>query len=199
MEHANRLAEVWKLVALRGDIDSIITELVGHFSLENVYAKSNKTAYQHLVKALLSQLSAVIHIQRLSLPSGNQQISRGFLASWELIARSVDFVLQVVIDGRDSFWGDQLLWNQHLAEFLLSSLRLLQLIPKGLESRQERFGRIHCLLENVFNICPVPRSFLLSIAREFACILATAPGSVGLPPILRDNLPNLGSKLVSKA
>jgi len=98
-QHFIRLTHLWKLVALRGDIDNIIIELLGHFSLEKIYSESNNGAYQNLVERLISQLNAIFFIQRLSLPAGNLEVRwfLSILASWEVVLRSVEFVLQTVI------------------------------------------------------------------------------------------------------
>src|SRR5438270_7364120 len=90
-----RLANVWRHLSLRSDVDDIILELLGHFSLEKIYSEGDKETYQHLVVTLLAQLSAIFYIQRLTLPSENLQVGwyLGFLASWEVTLRSVEFVL----------------------------------------------------------------------------------------------------------
>jgi hypothetical protein len=69
-----RLANVWRLLALRSDVDSILLELLGAFSLEKIYCEGDKETYQQLVVTLIAQLNAIFNVQRLSLPSENLQI-----------------------------------------------------------------------------------------------------------------------------
>jgi hypothetical protein len=198
-----RLANGWRVLSLRNDVDDIILELLGQFSLEKVYSEGDKKTYQHLVITLLAQLNAIFFIQRLSLPSESLQVGwyLGFLASWEVILRSVELVLQVVVEGREALWEAPLLIDKYLAEFLLSSLRVLTLHPKTLTNqrardRRERFARIHCSLEQVYDSYPGPKSFLLLVCKDITDSLRIRPNALTLPPKLRYELPNLASELV---
>ncbi|KAK0610420.1 hypothetical protein B0T17DRAFT_112318 [Bombardia bombarda] len=198
-----RLANTWRLLALRSDVDDIILELLGHFSLEKIYAgPADRETYQRLVKALLAQLSTIFYIQRLTLPAENAHVGwyLGFLVSWEVTLRSIEFVLQLVNDGRESLWDDRQLRDKYLAEFLLSALRILALHPKApanqrAKDRRDRFSRIHSSLEQVFDSYPGPKSFLLEVCREVTTQLHADPDALGLPPRLRYELPNLTSEL----
>jgi hypothetical protein len=201
------LGNAWRLLSLRSDVDDIILELLGHFSLEKIYAESNKETYQHLVTTLLAQLNAVYHIQRLTLPNENLQTGSlgwylGFLASWEVTLRSVEFVLQVVEEGREILWEAQSLRDKYLPEFLLSALRLLSLHPRApanqrAKDRRERFARIHRSLERIYDRYPGSKSFLLLVCREVTASLRTEPNNaLALPKRLRYELPNLASELV---
>lgn len=201
-----RLTSIWSHLALRSDVDDIILELLGHFSLEKVYAGTgpgDRQAYQHLVKALLSQLSVIFYLQRLTLPAENSHISwyLGFLVSWELALRTVELVLQVINEGRESLWDDRSLRDRYLAEFLLSALRVLSLHPKAATNqrareRRERFGRIHRSLEQVFDSYPGTKSLLLQVCKEVTNRLHTDPDTLGLPSKMKYEVPNLTSELV---
>lgn len=198
-----RLANVWRLLSLRSDVDNIILELLGRFSLEKIYSEGDKEAYQQLVITLLSQLNAIFYIQRLSLPSENLQIGwyLGFLVSWEVTLRSVEFVLQIVVEGRESLWDADQLRDKYLAELLLSALRVLTLHPKApanqrAKDRRERFARIHRSLERIYDSYPGPKSFLLHVCKEITDALRTDPNGLALPPRLRSELPNLASEMV---
>ena len=198
-----RLADVWRLLSLRNDVDNIILELLGHFSLEKVHSEGDKEAYQQLVIALLAQLNAIFYIQRISLPSENLQVSwyLGFLVSWEVTLRSVEFVLQLVEEGRESLWEARLLRDKYLAELLLSALRILTLHPRApaqqrAKDRRDRFANIHRSLERVYDSHPGPKSFLLLVCKEITDALRTEPNVLALPPKLRYELPNLASELV---
>ncbi|KAK3689907.1 hypothetical protein B0T22DRAFT_181726 [Podospora appendiculata] len=198
-----RLANAWAHLSLRSDVDDIILELLGHFSLEKIYAgPADRETYQHLVKVLLSQLDTIFYIQRLTLPADNLHIGwyLGFLVSWEVTLRSVEFVLQAVVDGRESLWDDDSLRDRYLARFLMSALRILTLHPKApanqrARDRRDRFARIHRLLEQVFDSYPGPKSFLLEVCMEVANGLHVDPDSLGLPPRLRYELPNMTAEL----
>jgi hypothetical protein len=210
-----RLANVWKLLALRSDVDNIILELIGQFSLEKVYSDGDKETYQHLVITLLAQLNAVFYVQRLSLPSEtlqNEGYYLGFLVSWEVTLRSIEFVLQIVIEGRESLWETRPLRDKYLAEFLLSALRVLQLLPrpevdakirtpaeveKGRKARRDRFARIHRSLERMYDSYPGPKSFLLLVCKEVTeALRGPEPNALALPLKLREELPNLAAELV---
>ncbi|SPQ25905.1 65c995ef-687c-43fa-8e78-e24562eec5c7 [Thermothielavioides terrestris] len=198
-----RLANAWRLLALRSDVDDIVLELLGRFSLERIYASaSDRVAYQHLVIALLSQLKTIFDIQRLTIPSENAPLGRhlGFLVSWEVGLRSVEFVLQTIAEGRESLWEHRKLRDKYLAEFLLSALRVLSVHPKTpsnqrARDRRERFARIHGALEQVFDSYPGPKSFSLEVCKEVAAQLHADPDVLMLPPKLRSELPNLASEL----
>ncbi|KAK3319968.1 hypothetical protein B0T19DRAFT_361510 [Cercophora scortea] len=199
-----RLANAWAHLSLRSDVDDIILELLGHFSLEKIYAgPADRETYQHLVKVLLAQLDTIFYIQRLTLPADNLHVGwyLGFLASWEVTIRSVEFVLQAVVDGRESLWDDDSLRDRYLARFLMSALRILTLHPKApanqrAKDRRDRFARIHRLLEQVFDSYPGPKSFLLEVCMEVTNGLHVDPDSLGLPPRLRYELPNMTTELV---
>ena len=200
----SRLANAWRILSLRSDVDDIILELLGRFSLEKIYSEGDKETYQHLVITLLAQLNTVFYIQRLSLPSENVlQVGwyLGFLASWEVILRSVEFVLQTVVDGREALWEAPSLIDKHLAELLLSALRVLTLHPKAptnqrAKDRRERFARIHRSLERVYDSYPGRKSFLLLVCKDITDSLRTEPNALALPSRLRYELPNLASELV---
>lgn len=197
-----RLANAYRLLSLRSDIDNIILELLGQFSLEKIYCDGDKDTYQNLVITLLAQLNTIFNVQRLSLPSETQQVGwyLGFLTSWEVTLRSIEFVLQVVVEGRESLWEARLLRDKYLPELLLNALRVLILHPKvpsnqKAKDRRDRFARIHRSLERVFDSYPGPESFLLLICKEVTDSLRTEPNGLALPPRMRSELPNLASEL----
>ncbi|RAL65451.1 hypothetical protein DID88_001018 [Monilinia fructigena] len=207
-----RLANIWKLLSLRSDVDNIILELVGQFSLEKVYSGGDKETYQHLVITLFAQLNAIFYIQRLSIPSAKLQKDGwylGFLASWEVTLRTIEFALQIVIEGRESLWESRQLRDKYLAEFLLSALRVLQLLPQpesdsqsqskvDLQSRdrRDRFARIHRSLEHMYDSYPGVKGFLLLVCKEVTeSLRGPEPNPLALPPKLRDELPNLTGEL----
>jgi hypothetical protein len=198
----SRLTTAFRFLSLRSDIDSIILELLGRFSLEKIYADGNKEIYQNLVITLLAQLNTILNVQRLTLPSENLQLGwyLGFLASWEVTLRAVEFVLQVVVEGRESLWEAGLLREKYLAELLLNALRFLTLHPKipssRVKDRRDRFERIHRQLEQIFDSYPGEESFLLLVCREITNSLRTEPNGFTLPSKLRLELPNLASELV---
>jgi hypothetical protein len=199
-----RLVNTWRLLALRSDVDDIILELLGRFSLEKIYAgAADRDAYQHLVIGLLAQLKAIFDLQRLTIPSTTTHIGwyLGFLVSWEVALRSVELVLQAVVEGRESLWEHRQLRDRHLAEFLLSALRVLALHPKApanqrTRDRRERFARVHGTLEQVFDSYPGPKSFLLEVCKEVTGQLHIDPDALALPPRFRSELPTLTSELV---
>lgn len=199
-----RLANTWRHLALRSDIDDVVLELLGRFSLDKIYAAAaDRDAYQHLVIALLSQLKAIFDLQRLTIPPESVHVGwyLGFLVSWEVAVRSVEFVLQTVAEGRESLWEHRQLRDGYLAEFLLSALRVLALHPKAptnqrARDRRERFARIHGSLEQVFDSYPGPKSFLLEVCKEVTGQLHSDPDALALPPSLRSDLPTLTSELV---
>ncbi|KAK0105447.1 hypothetical protein ONS95_004186 [Cadophora gregata] len=197
-----RLTNAYRLLSLRSDIDNIILELLGQFSLEKIYCDSDKDTYQNLVITLLAQLNTIFNVQRLSLPSENQQVGwyLGFLASWEVTLRSIEFVLQVVVEGRESLWEARLLRDKYLPELLLNALRVLTLHPKipsnqKAKDRRDRFARVHRSLERVFDSYPSPESFLLLICKEVTDSLRTEPNGLALPPRMRSDLPSLATEL----
>ena len=198
-----RLANTFRLLSLRSDIDDLILELLGQFSLEKIYSDGDKETYQNLVITLLAQLNAIFNVQRLTLPSENLQVGwyLGFLASWEVSLRTIEFVLQVVVEGRESLWESRLLRDKYLAELLLNALRFLTLHPKiplnqRAKDRCDRFARLHRSLERVFDSYPGPKSFLLLVCKEITGSLRTDPNGLLLPQILRTELPNLATQLV---
>ena len=198
----SRLTTAFRSLSLRSDIDNIIFELLGHFSLERIYAAGDKETFQNLVITLLAQLNTIINVQRLTLPSENLQVGwyLGFLASWEVTLRAVEFVLQVVVDGRESLWEARLLREKYLAELLLNALRFLTLHPKipssRAKDRRDRFARVHRQLEQIFDSYSGPESFLLLVCRDITDSLRADPNGLALPPRLRRELPNLASELV---
>ncbi len=193
-------------------------------------AGSEGDSYQHLVMGLLAQLNVVFYLQRLTLPAadgssgvgvgvgvaaGSHTQARGpasssspagwhigFLVSWEVVIRSVEFVLQVVADGRESLWeAGRPLRDKYLAEFLLSALRLLALHPRPpahlrARDRRDRFARLQRSLELVFDSYPGPKSFLLHAAMDLASRLHDDPNAIALPSRFRYDLPSLVSELV---
>lgn len=198
-----QLTRVWRLLSLRNDIDNIILELLGQFSLERIYAESDKEVYQQLVVTLVVQLNAIYYIQRLSLPSETHQAGwyLGYLVSWEVTMRTVELVLQVMAEGRESLWDANELRDKYLPELLLSSIRVLTLHPKApsnqrAKDRRERFARIHRSLERIYDSYPGPKSFLLTVCKEVTDALRTDPSALALPPRLRYELPNLATELV---
>lgn len=200
----SRLANAWRLLALRSDVDDIVLELLGRFSLERIYAGAgDREAYQHLVITLLSQLKVIFDLQRLTIPSENTHIGwyLGFLVSWEVAVRSVEFVLQIVAEGRECLWEHRQLRDRYLADFLLSALRVLSLHPKAptnqrARDRRERFARLHGSLEQVFDSYPGPKSFSLDVCKEVVAQLHADPDALTLPLKLKSELPNLTSELV---
>ena len=198
------LADVWRHLALRSDPDNVILELLGHFSLEKIYAAAGeREAYQNLVIALLAQLNAVFYVQRLTLPAENLPVGWyvGLLASWEVTLRSVEFALQTVVEGRESLWEARQLRDKYLAEFLLSALRVLTLHPKPpanqrAKDRRDRFARVQRAVEQVFDSYPGQKSFLLEVCKEVANHLHEDPNALALPQRLKYELPNLASELV---
>ncbi|KAL2194604.1 hypothetical protein P885DRAFT_80293 [Corynascus similis CBS 632.67] len=198
-----RLANLWRLLGLRSDIDDVVLELLGRFSLDKIYAAvSDRDAYQHLVIALLVQLKAVFDLQRLTVPSDKAHVGwyLGYLASWEVTLRSVEFVLQLVSEGREYLWEHRQLRDHYLADFLLTALRFLTLHPKAptnqrSRDRRERFARLHRTLEQVFDSYPGSKSFLLEVCKEVTGQLHADPDSLALPPRLSAELPTLATEL----
>jgi len=199
-----RLANTWRYLALRSDVDDILLELLGRFTLDKIYAgPGDRGAYQHIVIALLSQLKAVFDLQRLTIPSENTHVGwyLGFLVSWEVALRSVEFVLQIVVEGREFLYEHRQLRDRYLAEFLLAALRVIVLHPKAptnqrARDRRERFARIHGSLEQVFDSYPGPKSFLLEVCKEVTGQLHADPDALALPLRLQSELPTLASELV---
>jgi len=202
-----RLANAFRVLSLRSDIDNIIKELLGQFSLEKIYAESDKETYQHLVVTLLAQLNTIFVVQRLTLPSDKEKLQfgwyLGFLASWEVTLRAIEFVLQVVEEGRESLWEARLLRDKYLADFILNALRFLTLHPKipatqRAKDRRDRFARLHRALERVFDhYQAADSSFLLLVCKELTNSLRLEPNGLALPPKLKAELPNLATELVS--
>jgi hypothetical protein len=195
------VANAWRLLSLRSDVDDIILEILGRFSLEKIYSEGNKKEYQHVVENLLIHLNTIFNIQRLSLPSESLQTGwyLGFIVSVECTLRTVEFVLSVIVEGRDNLWERISLRDKYLAEFLFSALRVLTLHPKApsrAKDRRDRFARIHQSLEQLYDSYPGPKSFLLLVCKEITDSLRNDPNGLALPPILRYKLPNLASELV---
>ncbi|KAL2261681.1 hypothetical protein VTK26DRAFT_3610 [Humicola hyalothermophila] len=198
-----RLVDTWRHLALRSDVDDIILELLGRFSLERIYAAAaDREAYQHLLITLLSQLKVVFDLQRLTIPAENVHIGwfLGFLVSWEVTLRSVEFVLQTVVESRESLWENRELRDRYLAEFLLSALRVLTLHPKAptnqrARDRRDRFAHVQASLEQLFDSYPGQKSFLLDVCKEVTAQLHADPDALGLPRRLRSELPNLSTEL----
>ncbi|KAH8591066.1 hypothetical protein B0O99DRAFT_520251 [Bisporella sp. PMI_857] len=196
------LGNVYRLLSLRSDTDDIILELLGKFSLEKIYAEGDKETYQHLVITLLAQLNAIFVIQRCTLPSESLQVGwyLGFIASWEVTLRSIEFVLQIVLEGRESLWEAQSLRDKYLAQLLLSALRLLILHPKApttlrAKDRRERFARVHRSLERIYDGYPGNKSFLFLVCKEVTDVLRNDPNAFQLPSRLRYELPNVAQEL----
>jgi hypothetical protein len=198
-----RLATSLRLLSLRSDIDNIILELLGQFSLEKIYSEGDQEEYQTLVVTLLIQLNSIFSIQRLSLPSDNLQVGwyAEFLASYEVTLRAVEYVLQVIVEGRETLWEARQLRDRYLAEFLLNALRFITLHPRipsnqrGKDQR-DRFARIHKALERIFDSYPPPESSLLLVCRETTDLLRMRPNGLLVPPRLKTELPNVATKLV---
>ncbi|KAH8890597.1 hypothetical protein GQ53DRAFT_866911 [Thozetella sp. PMI_491] len=199
-----RLATVWRCLSLRSDVDDIMLELLGRFSLEKIYANpSDRGAHQRLVISLLVKLNALFYLQRLTIPANNVHVGRylGFLVSWEVALRTVEFILQVMAEGRDSLWDNLALRDKYLAECVLCALRILTLHPKPPtdlreSERRERFARVHRSLEQMCDSYPGPKSFLLEACKEVTNQLHTNPNALELPPKLKYELPNLAMDLV---
>lgn len=202
------LVDIWRHLSLRSDVDDIILELLGRFSLEKIHvaipsSPENKEAYQRLVKCLLAQLNVIFYLQRLTLPSESHQVSRflGFLVSWEVALRSVEFVLQAITEGRDSLWDARSVRDKYLPDFLLSALRFLSLHPRPpanqrAKERRDRFARLHKSLELVADAYPGPKSFPLAVCQEITGHLQEDSNAFALPHRMRHELPNLASELV---
>ncbi|EGD86267.1 hypothetical protein H112_07198 [Trichophyton rubrum D6] len=194
------LANVFRLLSLRSDADDIILELLGRFSLDRIYADSNREKFQQLVSTLLSQLNAVLYIQRLSLPSDKEQVEEyvGFLANWETISRSIEFVLQVVLEGHENLFNVHQHLDVQLADLVSTALRVLSFHPKSLpdiKDQKHRFARIHRLLDKLHDRYPGPRPCLLLICRDMANALRMDPTSLPLPTKLMKEIPNLALDL----
>ncbi|TQV96737.1 WD40 repeat protein [Cordyceps javanica] len=198
-----RRTAIWKQLALRSDVDDIILELLGRFSLEKLYlVDGEKTRYQTIMINLLVQLDAIFYIQRLTIPSRQSQPGPflGFLVSWEIAARTVELVLQTIVEARDNLWEATALRDEYLAEFLLGALRVLQLHPRSPplqrpKDRRARFARIHRLLEQIFDAYPGPKSFLLIMCKEITGRLHEDAHSLCLPPKMQQTAPNLTTEL----
>ncbi|KAL9111011.1 MAG: hypothetical protein Q9227_004444 [Pyrenula ochraceoflavens] len=194
------MVNVWRLLSLRSDVDNVILELLGQFSLEKVYADSDSETYQSLVATLLVQLNAVFYIQRMSLSSQDAQMGwyLGLLASWEVVIRAVEFIAETLVASREQLWNASLIREKYVPEALLSMLRVLALHPKAparSKERRSRFVRVHKSLERVYEILPGSRSQLLLICRDVTARMSTDPDALDLPAELKFKLPNLATKL----
>ncbi|KAH3019392.1 hypothetical protein KXW60_006137 [Aspergillus fumigatus] len=196
------LTGIWSLLALRSDIDDIILELLGRFSLEKVYADADKESYADLILTLLVQLRVIFFIQRLTLPPGGTipvDWSLGFLVSWEVTVRTVEFILQIVLEAREVLW-DSPLRDEYLSRLVLSTVQILLLHPKTppnsrLRDRRDRFARVHRALERVCDNYPDTSSSFLAVCRAIADALRAEPHALSLPPRLKQELPSLTGDL----
>jgi hypothetical protein len=199
------LVATWKLLALRSDVDDILLSLLGEFSLEKVYADSDSEQYIQVFLVFVIQLNVIFTIQRLSIPSTDISPvgpSLGYLVSWEVTVRVVEYVLQAIIDARQVLWNAGSTWDEHLEVMLLSALRVLSLHPKPpatarAKGRRDRFARIHQALEKVCDNSPDGRKSRLAVCKAAAEALQNAPETLALPPPLKDQLPTLVADLVS--
>lgn len=198
-----RLVSACRLLSLRSDIDDIILELLGRFSLERVYAESNNDAYQQLVITLLVQLNTIFYIQRLSLPPEHQAAAPlGFLVTWEVALRTIEFVLNIIADGRDTLWNAQATCNEHLSRLLLSVFRILTLHPKvptnlRAKGRRDRFTHIYRSLECVCDRYPSSNSpCLLLVCKDITNALRIQPDALAPPNRMKSELPTLATRLV---
>ncbi|RLL97662.1 hypothetical protein CFD26_104815 [Aspergillus turcosus] len=196
------LTGIWSLLALRSDIDDIILELLGRFSLEKIYADGDKESYADLILTLLVQLRVIFFIQRLTLPPvGSTPVgwSLGFLVSWEVTVRTVEFILQIVLEAREVLW-DAPLRDEYLSRLLLSTVQILLLHPKPppnsrLRDRRDRFERVHRALERVCDNYPDTNASFLAVCRAISDALRAEPDALTLPPRLKQELPSLTGDL----
>ncbi|GFG11912.1 hypothetical protein IFM61392_07142 [Aspergillus lentulus] len=196
------LTGIWSLLALRSDIDDIILELLGRFSLEKIYADADKESYADLILTLIVQLRVIFFIQRLTLPPvGSIPVdwSLGFLVSWEVTVRTVEFILQIVLEAREVLW-DSPLRDEYLSRLVLSTVQILLLHPKPppnsrLRDRRDRFARVHRALERVCDNYPDTSSSFLAVCRAIADALRAEPDALSLPPRLKQELPSLTGDL----
>lgn len=205
----SKLVDSWSILALRCDVDETISDLLARFALEKIYSEGEEQneTYQHLVITLLTQLNTIFYIQRMSLSTVKPQTGRNieYLASWEVIIRSVEVVLQVIGDGRHALFEAPLVMDKYLAEMLLSALRILTLHPKDPENsrskdRRQRFARLHGWLEHVCDSYTGSHSFLLLVCKEVTDSLRKQKlDALLLPERLRDGLQDLASELVRNA
>ncbi|GFF60150.1 hypothetical protein IFM51744_10193 [Aspergillus udagawae] len=196
------LTGIWSLLALRSDIDDIILELLGRFSLEKIYADADKEAYSDLILTLLVHLRVIFFVQRLTLPPvGSTPVdwSLGFLVSWEVTVRTVEFILQIVLEAREVLW-DAPLRDEYVSRLVLSTVQILLLHPKPppnsrLRDRRDRFARVHRALERVCDNYPDTNSSFLAVCRAIADALRAEPDALSLPPRLKQELPSLTGDL----
>lgn len=199
-----RLCSAFRLLSHRSDIDSIILELLGQFSLERIYLRADKEAYQRTLINLLVQLDVLFKIQRLSIPAEGVAVGRylGHLASWETSLRTVEFVLRVIVEDGESLQEARMLEfspaYRYMPELVLNAVRFLTLHPKipstqRAKDRRDRFARINRLIESVCDIYAASASdpFLLTICREVVAALCNDPDMFILPSRLRSELPSL--------
>ncbi|GIK07553.1 hypothetical protein Aspvir_003219 [Aspergillus viridinutans] len=196
------LTGIWSLLALRSDIDDIILELLGRFSLEKIYADADKEAYADLILTLLVQLRVIFFIQRLTLPPvGSTPVnwSLGFLVSWEVTLRTVESILQIVLEAREVLWDAP--WrDEYVSRLVLSTVQILLLHPKPppnsrLRDRRDRFARVHRALERVCDNYPSTHSSYLGVCRAIADALRAEPDALTLPSRLKQELPSLTGDL----
>lgn len=197
-----RLVSACRLLSLRSDVDDIILELLGRFSLDRVYADSHKDAYQQLVITLLVQLNTIFYIQRLSLPSEHQAATPqlGFLVTWEVALRTIEFVLNIIADGRDTLWEARATCNEHLSTLLLSVFRILTLHPKvpanlKAKGRRDRFTHVIRSLECVCDRYPGSNPCLLLVCKDITNALLSQPDALAPPYRMKYELPTLATKL----
>lgn len=195
-----RLVSVWSSLSLRSDVDDVVLELLGQFSLEKIYAgPANAHVYQNLVITLLAKLNIIFYIQKLTLTGNDAHNSRhpSYPVSLEVTLRCIEFTLQIIDEDCTTPWKRQAVRDKYLAEFLLSALRTAVLHPRASASDngRSRFARICASLEHILDADPGPRPFLLEVCR---LTVALDPDALGLPLRMRDGFPNLTSELVGK-
>ena len=193
------LVNVWRLLALRSDVDDLVKETWSQFSLEKVYCDGDKQSYRHLVMTLLAQLNTIYFIRRLSMPTEDLTAEwyLNFLVSWEVKVRSVEVVLQALPEGVHMLWGYPLVHDKFSAEFLMSTLRVLSLHPNAPASQwsgegRGPFARIDHTFTRSWSLAQTQRSsFLLRTCKEMTKLLQSEASALALPPGLRYELPNL--------
>lgn len=113
--------------------------------------------------------------------------------------RTVEVVVQLVVDGKESLWEIHATACNALGKFLLSALRVLALHPKPTGildfTHRDRVTRLHKLLELVCDNYPDSTDLLL-VCREVTRALSDNPYSLAPPTWLRCQLSSLKRKLV---